>query len=411
MVTNVFRGDAQPIQQIQNLSINGTITATNWIQTTINRKEIRYTLTGSEANTTVVAQGLLSLLNASTIAEYREITFTQSTNIITATGPSTGKPYTMTVSNGTGNISMNSTLVQSATGPNHWDNADNWSNGTIPITGDAVVIPAGVSFKPAIYYGLDQSAVNLANMTIYNVAIGLPDDTGTYTEYRDKFLQIQCGNITMDSSGTGLVRLDLGNGTSSGAITFKVQSSPSGTQVGVPAVQIKNTHANSTMSVTKGSIGVAWNPGEVCSILTLRVGYVTSVIGDVAFYSGAGATITTVSQAGGILYLGAGITTLTMEDGIANVYTGNITTVNGRKGTLNYQASGTITTLYVGSDFTADFSQDPRTKTITNTTVYNGSTLKDPLKVVTFTNPITVSGCGLSEINLDLGTDFTLARA
>lgn len=411
MVTNVYRGDAQGIAQVQNLSVNGTITANDWIQATINRKDIRYTLTGSEANTTVVATNLLSLLNASTIAEFREYTYTNSANIITCTGPSTGKPITMGVSDSGNNASLGSTNVTTPTGPYHWDNAENWSNGTVPITGDAVVIDAGTgTIKPAVYYGMNQSGVTLANMTIRNSLIGLPDDTGTYVEYRDKFLQIQCGNITMESTGSGLIRMDMGNGTSSGAISFLFQGTPASTITGKPAVQIKNTHANSTMTVLKGSVGLAYNPGEVCNMLTLRVGYIVSPIGDVVLYGGPGAVITTLLQNGGSLYLNNGVTTLTMEDGVTTFYFGSITTVNGRQGTLNYQSNGTITTLLVGSDFIVDFSQDPRAKTVTNTTVYSKSTLKDPLKVVTFTNPITVSGCGLSEISLNIGTDFTIAR-
>jgi hypothetical protein len=215
----------------------------------------------------------------------------------------------------------------------------------------------------------------------------------------------------MESAGSGLIRLDLCNGTTSGLNTFRFQSTPQSTQTGKPAVQLRNTHANSTLTVLKGSVGIAYNSGEVCNILTLRVGYIVSPIGDVQLWGGAGAVIGTISQNGGQLYLNSSVTTLTMEDGSTTFYFGNITTVNGRKGTLNYQSNGTITTLLVGSDFTADFTQDPRTKTVTNTTIYAKSTLKDTLKVVTFTNPITVSGCSLSEINLDLRTDFTLARA
>ena len=79
-------------------------------------------------------------------------------------------------------------------------------------------------------------------------------------------------------------------------------------------------------------------------------------------------------------------------------------------GTLRYRTSGNCAALTVGDSGLVDFGQDPRTKTVTSATLNPGATLKDPGKVVTFTNPIAVNG-SLADVTLELGSVFNLQRS
>lgn len=410
MPNNYFRGDAQPIAQVMTFTVGGTSTTADTITITINRKEITYTVEGSE-NTTQMAEGLLALLQASTLAEFLEIEWTSDADVITATGRTAGIPFTATASDSGGDATLTAANVTAATGPYFWSNADNWSNGTVPIANETVFIDVSGTIVPKIYYGIDQNTLNLAALTINNAEIGLPDDNGAYSEYRDKFLRIQTANLTLGGTGQGLIRLDMVNGTTSGATAVQITSTPTSRVADKPAVQIKNTHANSTLNIIKGSVGLGANLGETATFLTVRVGYVNSVQGDVYLYTGSGTTIGTLNQAGGTLSLGAGVTTLTISGGKTTFLSGNVTTITGYSGQVFYLSQGTITTVSADNTFSIDFTKDLRPKTVTNCTLFKGSSLKDSFKVVTFTNPILISGCSLTDVTLDLGTHFSVQRS
>lgn len=79
-------------------------------------------------------------------------------------------------------------------------------------------------------------------------------------------------------------------------------------------------------------------------------------------------------------------------------------------GSLIYRTAGDYTALTVGVSGTADFSQDPRARTGTSTTLNAGGTLLDPGQSITFTGPIDVT-CRLADVTLDLGASFNLQRS
>ena len=74
---------------------------------------------------------------------------------------------------------------------------------------------------------------------------------------------------------------------------------------------------------------------------------------------------------------------------------------------LYYNSSGTVTTLTNRSGGNVEFSTD-LTRTVTNTTLYAGSTMIDLGKTVTPTNGWDLDGCGLEAVTLQVGKHLTV---
>ena len=186
-----------------------------------------------------------------------EMTVTQGTFSTTTDG---GNPATITVA--TVQVPVDHETTTDASGPNDWNTAGNWDTVTIPTTGDTVFILDGDS----IWYGLDQSAVSLARLKIYNydVQIGLARRTDDYFEYRQTHL-ILGGSpdivIGLGSAGSGSNRifLDIQDGSPS----IEIHDSGSG-EDDAPAVQIigENTIGTAELLILGGDVGLAVFPKQ-----------------------------------------------------------------------------------------------------------------------------------------------------
>ena len=131
MANNTLRGDAQDINQIQSFTLT-TVALNAVYKVTINGKDISYTATGTDTNATAAA-ALQALLAASSVPEFREVSWTNTSgsNIIYGESVTPGVPFTATVS-GTAGATFNTAITQTATGKNWIDNAENWSLGRVP---------------------------------------------------------------------------------------------------------------------------------------------------------------------------------------------------------------------------------------------------------------------------------------
>ena len=178
-------------------------------------------------------------------------------------------------------------------------------------------------------------------------------------------------------------------------------------RTGVPTILWKGTHASNTLSVSKGSVGVAWYAGETATVATLSVGYRTNQAGDATVVMGAGCTLTTINQSGGSLETSSAVTTMNQRGGTWSHMAGAVTTANLDGGSCRYRATATLTTVVVGVA-ELDFRQDPRARTVTNCDLNKGATLRDPGSTVTFTNGIDLNRCTTNDVTLDLRSHVRL---
>lgn len=403
MATVVFRGDATAVAQVTT----ATPTAANSTAytLTINGKDITIT---SDASATVaeITAALVAAWNASTEIEISEVTATDSTTHVTLMADTAGKPFTVT-STGAGTLTMAEPTASS--GPNHWDTAENWVGAAVPTTGDDVHIE---NSDVDILYGLAQSAVTLAALNIsqsYTGSIGLPRDNASgYFEYRDTYLAVSATVLNIgNGDGSGSGRLKINTGSNATTITLKNSGTP--IEQGVPAVLWKGTHASNIINAHRCSLGAAFFAGETATIATLRESFLTSVQSDCDIVLGDGCTLTTLDKTGGRLRAASNTTTLTQDAG-ETVFEGAATLTTGtiRGGTLQYNSSGTATTIVASNDATVDFSQDLRSKTVTNMEKYGSARVIDPHKVVTFTNGIDCHESGTE--GLDIGRHIRITR-
>jgi hypothetical protein len=388
MALCVWRGDAQARANIWHatpalVDIGDTFTLT------INRKDVIVTATAATVANVI---GLfITAITAATDPEWQEVTATNGTTYLILTGPSDGKPVTITGTSTGGTNTVNE--ITTATGPNWFSNTENWSGGAVPV--DADEIDFGSS-TVGCYYGLAQGTTTPA--TIRRPAggppIGLPDWTGTYWEYRDKYLAL--GN----AADAQIMTIILGEGEGSGGGRCKIDAADcqvtgivhaTGTSTDeYPAFLFKGTHASNAFTIYKGSVGIAVLSGEVATVLTLTMGYESSQDSDAEVICGKGVTLGTVVKNGGILTLGhetAVVASMTNYAGDATINgTSGVTVLIVRGGTVYYNTTGTLAGAPIVSELgSLDFSRDLRAKTVTNPIEVYGdeATVKDPNKSVT----------------------------
>mgnify|MGYP007122137033 CR=1 FL=1 len=405
MASLTYRGDAQSQAQVNTVTVGGTYANGQVYTVTMNRKEVAYTSVSGDSNTTV-ATALQALLAASIEQEFAEVIWTVSGLVITGTAYDPGVPFTNT-SSATGTGTLVTATTTASAGPYDWSTADNWSGGSVPVNSDDVTV-AGTAGH--IRYGLDQNAVTLTGLVFaptWSGDVGLPDYNGNYYEYRDRYLKIKVNGTVNVNCGSGLMRLNL----SSQAATIQVDATGSPTSAGLPALSLLGTGSN-TLNVLSGSWGVAIGAGETSTITTVRQGSGGARATDATGTLGSGCTLTTVNVASGTLEINANSTTLNLTDGEVTIKgAATLGTLNADGGTVYYQSTGTLTTNNLGTGAKIDYTRDSRSRTVTNTTMAPGSTLLDPTKSVTFTNPILLSRCGLSEVTLDLGANISIQRS
>ena len=438
MATKRWRGDAPEVQQINTFLFAGTWEATDVINLLIGTKTLSV-VAGSTTISTIIDNIVTAWLALSSTAypEHNEITPSRSSNslVLTMKSAHAGKPFTCTVSTTEtgggaadaqtieGTTSTTGTVSTANSGPHVVSLASNWEGGVAPVDGDDLVFDAGNS---DVLYDLAQSSISPASIKVlrgFKGKIGLPmvnEDTqgSPYFEYRETYLcygnsgDAQACAVTIEG-GAGRIKLNQGTARA----TWIVNDSAAGLDNGIPAVLLKGTHASNALHVNKGSVGVAVYGGETATILTLNVGYRTNKQADSKVQLGSGVTLTncTAVVTGGVLEIASAITgtgTLTQYDGKTIILgSGGVVGLSVRGGQCVYSSTGTLggNPVVSGSGH-LDFSQDLRTKTVTNPIEVYGvnAQVSDPNKVVTSL----VLDCneGVNGDRLDIGTNVRITR-
>ena len=404
MADNRWEPKAKKVAQVNTITPTASNNATYTV--TINTKDITYTADAS-ATVAEITAGLVALLNASTEPEFAEVTWADGTTVLTGTADTAGKPFTQTSSSSAGALTTSTTTANVS--PSDFADADNWSAGTTPATGEDVYID---NSDVDILWNLGSlSAQTLATLTIANSftgVIGLAEydtDSTEYRQYRPTYLAIGITALRIgDETGEGSGRIKINTGSVQTAIQQFNAGSPEDDNL--EAVIWKGTHASNTVNVFGGSFGAAVFGGETATIATLQVGSPGSSGGlEADVRCGTGVTLTTITQLSGELETNSAATTITVTGGSYRHGAGAVTTLTVRAASVAYAGTGTIGTLNMATGGVIDFSEDMRARTVSVCDVWGPCAISDPGQTVTWSAGIDFQQLNpFRDCSIDVGT-------
>lgn len=386
MATRRWVGKAGPVPQVTTLT-PAVVSVGSTFTVTCNTKAVTYTATATTVASVVT--GVVAACSASEYEEFKELSFVDSTTVVTVTGPDDGANFTLTLTaGGTGSPTFNQSTTTSPTGPNWFTDANNWKEVSVPVSTDTVYVDEG----PSIKYGLDNNAVTLAALYVtpgFPAAsqIGLPpvNERG-YPEYRNQRLKLGATICQVDTYSQR-VRLDLD--TDQTALT--VLRTGDTLDGDVAALDLIGTHASSTANILRGRVAIAGVAGETSQFSAVRVSFLSERTADATVLLGAGLTLATFEQTAGEVELRCAVTTVTKEGGdLSRFGTGAVTTLTNRGGRVDDAGTGTITTLNNAGVYERD---GLAALTVTSTSLQGGGLTSDPAGVVTWTNAPEFTQC------------------
>jgi len=123
-----------------------------------------------------------------------------------------------------------------------------------------------------------------------------------------------------------------------------------------------------------------------------------------------GATAPPLTIGGGTVWNASAMDVLRVDGGILYQEEDTVAAELHVAGTVYYQSTGTAAEVHIYGGGTVDCTKDLRDRIFTETHMYAGASFKDPHNTVTHTADIDLHGCGLSDVNIDWGKHFTVAR-
>lgn len=442
MATNRWLGTAANIAQVDTITIASTWATGDTVSANINGNSVTVTV-GSTATTAEVASALSAAINASDkttglvgdetrnvggqqIPEFTEVTASVSGSVVTVTGNTPGKPFTMTasaVTAGSGTATRAASVA--ATGANHWSDAGNWSEGAVPANGDDIYIDGSVS----ILYGLPQGSLEPASVTVFQSftgKIGLAERNTdnaaqTYAEYRDQYLYFD------DDNGGDTATLVIGQGSGAGSSRIKIRwveslatatiyatGTPPTTDEAAVKLYLSGSTNEADVHVLTGRVSIGELPASSQSVDSLTVGLQGGSASAAQVFCGPGISLvgeTLTINSGTVNVRGAnGATTATVNGGVVTFEASStgMTTLNCYGGTTYIDIGSTVGTLVVGDGAAVEF-RSPGGATVTNCTLQAGATLRDRGKLTTFTNGFDFDQCGVEDLAaFEVGDNYTL---
>jgi hypothetical protein len=394
VATVIYTGNASLTAQVITLTPGGTWEIGDLIVVTFGSKVWSYAVTSATVATfTPLFATAWNALAATEHPEFAEITASSTSTTITLTSDTKGMAISpvCTTTEANGDVADMQTLSQSTTtanvGPSDWTCTDNWSTRTVPVSTDDVIIDGAIC-NTDLLYNLDQNAVALTSLKIingYTGKLGLAErnTTGTaYDEYRQTALKIGITTLDIDCN-SGRIKID--GDTDQSAVT--VRASGASSDAKVPAVEWIGSHASGTVNVLGGTVGIALRASQTATVLTL-----TQSGGDVK--CGAGVTLGTVQKTGGTLTILGGSTTAIVNDGgDVTIYgSGTHTAITNSGSKCNFNGTGTITAYTGNKSSSLTFDGLRATRTLTNGTFNDNASFQDSNRTVTHSNAMTVNG-------------------
>lgn len=437
MAVKVWRGTAAGIQQLDTATVSGVWAQGDEAYFEINGSRLVVTI-GAATTVADVAEAVTAAINATgktdsvvgtetrnfggqELPEMSEVTASNTATEVVVTGDTAGKPFTATWpapnTAGTGDIS--NTTTTAATGPNHFDNDDNWSTGAVPVAGDEIVFQQSAV---DCLYGLSQYAVTNCTLQIdssFTGAIGLaPTNPTGYAEYRQRHLAIvpttaTRGIVVGGGPGNGSSRLNIDPSTTACQVVVNFTATA---EAGAKAAMDLVNMAGATVAVRQGSVSLAAMASNEASVATLEMTYSTQLATDSLVYVGTKGRVGTVNKTGGELRFvntdGGTVSSCVSRAGTTEFHGKiGVTFLDVQGGRMLWKSTGTLGSPKVGGAGVLDFSQDADLKTVTNPIerYSNNSRILDPNKVVT---NLRIDNNEVSDTtNLELGTDYRITRA
>lgn len=410
MATKRWLGNAVAIADIWTISLSGTVISQTYSMT-VNGKSVSYSASGIDTVATICT-ALAAAWNASSIPEFAEATASDNTTNVTITGDKVGNPVTISVST-SGGATFSIAHTTSATGPNDFANAANWSTASAPANSDVLVFDNGsVDCKYNLSTALTGVTVNV--YPGYTGKIGLAatntNNQASYFEYRTHYLTLAGGTLSFNGPSVQLAKFAFGANTT----TITVAATGSRLDKYTPPLLITGGDSSSTIAITKGDVGVANYQTDTAQFNVISTSYTGQAATDVTLYCGSGATLTTVSKNGGVVTVNTSVTTLTQgtAGGTLVVAGGAITTLTSDNGTVIYNSTGALGTATIAGNTTLSFDLDPRAKTVANPIVAYGSqaTVIDNQKVVN-SGVLSVTTTKTASINIQHGDGSAIVLA
>lgn len=413
MATLHWKGKAPATAQVVTATPGGTI-GTATFTLTVGGVSVGYTAEGGDTADDV-AEGLRAAWAASAHPYFAAVSAAADAGVLTLTAAVPGVPFIVT-SAATGSATLTLATVTAGAGANDWNTPANWSGGVVPDDGDVVVIEHG---DVPICWGLDQSGVALAELRVlqtYTGRIGLRDDQfalgddaadAAVPEYRPANLRIGAAVIRIGEhhgpgapAGSTRIRLDTGDT----ATQLNVANTADAGDGSLEPVRWIGTHEDNVVNVTRGRVGIATSaPAEEATVSALNISHRGNVGGDAHVNVGSAVTLGDVSQTGGELTLGCAAATISQSAGTLTTHGSGAVADATIGGIAHLNAVGTIAGLVVTAAGQADFSGDPRPRTVSQCQLHKGATLNidtGSSAGVTFTNGIDLIRCAPGHVTL-----------
>lgn len=407
MAARNWNGNAQSTNDVWTATIGGTLTVGNVIRVIRSDKTFAYTLATTTAATECTAfAAAFNAIDRNIYPELAEYTAAANGSTVIFTAKTAGIPATLSVSNTGGSLTWSITNTVAATGPNFWNNAANWAENSVPVTGDDVTI----EFNTPILFGVAQSAVTLTSLTIsksFKSQIGLPRvNANKYAEDRPTELAIGATTLNVGLGGSGdgstFLRIDAGSVQQ----TLNVYTTATGS-ADAPALIWRGTNTNNVVNVYGGSVGIGFYPGDTATVKTLRVGY-KEQISDTTVDIGEGVTLTgsgaTVKQSGGIIRTRSALLDIVKNNGELWIFKGGFSSLLNWKGLVRFEAAGVNGTgITNGGEFVR--LNQLEIANISNQAIFlPGSTWLDPNASLIYDDGIICQNCKLSDLKaVDFG--------
>ncbi len=272
-----------------------------------------------------------------------------------------------------------------------WGSTSNWSTGSVPVTGDEVIIASG---SKDITTNVDQNAVTLVALRVgenYTGKIGTQaaplkinaTDVSFAGQGSSNYIRGEYVTVTVLDGAATSTMLDIFGAATSGTISSN----------GITTLRVMG--GRGTVNVQDGTVTTLEVIGANSAKITLA-----SAVDNLANVTMDGGTVETSAAIGtkaiclgGTLKIAGTATVAELE-----CYDG---------GSVKYNTSGTLTTLdQFGGTFSA-LDNNASSFTITNSTVYEGATIRldNSLQNVNLANPMLVQG---GDVRFPSGSQITV---
>ena len=379
MSRNDWRGDSQPVAQRRRFTIGGTPAAGNTVSVVVNRKSATYTVLAGDT-VALVAAGLAAAWDGASFPEKAEANtdYTAANAYLDLVAATAGVPFTATAAATGGGATNTATDVTASAGPNHADDPNNWTLGTVPAGTDSVVVNGGAS----LLWGL--GSITCAAWEFrpgFQNEVGLPPYNATgYAEYRTPELTINAPTVVVDCPSSRLF-LKAVAGSS-----WLVRSTGTRGDASTPALDIGATGNPAAVSVAGGDVGFLTRDESAARTVTAA-----SLTGDGSVLTtGRTSTVTALDMDRGTAVALGTVSALTMGRGSYTQAEGALTAFTAYGGTiyLNHAGSTTPTCRGTGGGElgpVVDCSANNLARTFPNSEFVGGAYLLDENKSVTLT--------------------------